>query len=352
MKKIINILFCMFLLVNCKNNNVSNNFNLKESSTISTEELIKTKKEYLTGAVSSLLIIHNYLEIDININKSNYSFDFYYNFNDNIYQLKISDSYLTYKNNILYLDNYLNHFCLDIGYYNGLDLISSINDLENIDVNALDMEIKDSIVILSYNFTIDTFIKIYVQDGIIPTLTKLTISYNTYNLTIKPSNNKKGYTNIEDNKHLNLYESFKFLTDYINFINKPKLDISFELLNESISLMGNVVKDIGEVKGNIEYKNLENTYNIIYNNGLIINNEKVNNYNLLKLIIKNIDKIITLDRLKYLYDLLSSEIIIEDNLIQFIKEDFKEEIKFFFDEVLIITLEYINLKIEIRDVLE
>ena len=153
------------------------------------------------------------------------------------------------------------------------------------------------------------------------------------------------------NNHIYLKESFEFIKDYIKYISSyEELEILVNMEKDNISLSGNFNYYINNINGSLLLNINDIEYNISYNNELTLNNELISLGDLISIIINSLLDNDPFNYLDYLYNLVNSQIIINDNLISFENETFKEEISFTLNELIIINFSNLNLSIEIRGV--
>jgi len=358
MKKIMCMLLCITSLTSC-NNSISSSSSLSSSSSISSEVsasfneddlTIDNINDYLKVAVTDLLLVNNNCDIEFKFDDKIYNSNFYFDIKTNKYQLTYGDFLLTYLDSKLYLDNKYNHFYLDSFNFEGATLLSSVLIIDKINFDFFEIKKELKKIITSLKFKEYEF-NVTIKDSKLSSIEKIEIKKGENYILITPSLTINKYIDISMNNHIYLKESFEFIKDYIKYITLyEELEILVNMEKDNISLSGNFNYYINNINGSLLLNINDIEYDISYNNELTLNNESISLGDLISIIINSLLDNDPFNYLDYLYNLVNSQIIINDNLISFENETFKEEISFTLNELIIINFSNLNLSIEIRGV--
>lgn len=372
MKKIAYFLLGCLLLTGCDKNGTSsssNNINSTSSSSsitnTSTTIDSSKKQEYYTTAISNLFLSYEGIDIlveaTIESEKVESTTHIYYDIVNYEYQIQSNDSYITFQDNHLYIDNANNHYKYETGEFDSSILLILMGTLQSIDVNNFELVDDKSSILLTHTDENNTTYNIYLEEDLLVNLTKFEIINENLKLSIIP-NNELEMVDISNFNHINLKEDLAFLEQYFEYLGKENLDYAFAMdfnhMDLEVNMSQRAVTD-NEVKtyifnGDISYKYLKNElFFEIKDNVLYYEEEQLPMENLMGLLEENINPNSLMDFAIYFVNIANSELIIEDNLITFESTNFIEEISFeMTSEGMIIESLYLDLILEVKEVIE
>lgn len=360
--KIISLLFSSLLLIGCNNNvSSSSNKNNDSSSTSkveSSENIASSSsssddeskyKEYFSTAIASLLFLNEGTEIKIESENFTTSFNLYYDLANDIYQFQMGDTYVTYIDECLYLDNNTNQYYYPIGELDTSFIFLFLGALEDVDVNEFNVEYIEEDIVMSYQNE-DIIVKLYLYEDLLISLKKIEISTLNSKLSITPLEIE--YHEIDKTKFVNLREELKFLEKYSEFLLKENLDIYLSMKYHDLTLVMNIEKRLFNLNLELNYKYLDDRFMIETNNNQIFyNNDLIEIEDLIYKLMENINPDLIVDFIEYFIKIVTSEITIEEDHIKFKSKDFEENIVFNLNDYMTVQFEYLNLYFEAKEVL-
>lgn len=372
MKKITYILLGCLLVTGCnknENSSSSNNINSTSSSSSvvssSSSFDVSKKQEYYTTAIGNLFLndegIDIKVEATIESEKVESTTHIYYDIVNYEYQIQSDDSYVTYQNNSLYIDNAKNHYKYEVGEFDSSFLLILMGTLQSIDVNGFELVEDKSSILLTHTDENNSTYNIYLEEDLLVRLTKFEIINENLKLSIIP-NNELELVDISNYDHINLKEDLAFLGQYIEYLGKDNLDYAFTMdfnhMDLEVNMSQRAVTE-NELKtyifnGDILYKYLKDElFFEIKDNVLYYEEEQLPMEDLMALLEEKVNPNSLMDFALYFVNIANSELIIEENLIAFSGTNFDEEISFVMtDEGMTIESMYLELVLTVKEVLE
>lgn len=374
MKKIECLLLGCLILTGCnKNDNSSStsNSSTQDSSKVSSESTnldSSKKQEYYTTAISNLFLSYEGIDIivepttesSVELEGLESTSHIYYNIIDDVYQIQSNDSYITYMENTLYIDN-INHYMFEGVEFDSSYFLILMGTLQSIDVSQFNLTKTNNSILLSYVDENNNTYTIYLEESVLVTLSKIEVVNENIKLSIVP-NNELELIDITNNNHLNLKEDLQFLDQYFEYLSKDNLDYAFTMdfnhmdLEVNMSKRANVNEDQTTYvyNGDISYRYLKDELNfVVTNNELYYEEEVIAMEALMELLKEKVNPNSLMDFALYFINLANSELVIEENLITFESDNFIEEITFTMsEEEMIIESLYLDSKLTVKEVIE